>query len=169
MKFFLSVVITLIYAGCTQYQTAPYSAAASTQYAEDVFTRTGTITAEELVSRYKKFAQSYQQFTPEKQDIFNMSKLNGMEFVVFFGLWCHDSQREVSRLIKLLEDSGHDLNLLKLVAIDMKKSIPTEYASRFEVKFTPTIFVLKDGQLLAKVIEKPKQSLAKDIASQIFH
>ena len=169
MKSILSVFFIFLLSACSHYQSTSNSAATSSQYANDVFTRTGPISAEELVTRYKKFAQSYQQFTPEKQDTFNMTKLKGMDFIVFFGLWCHDSQREVSRLIKLLENSGHDLKHLKLVAIDTQKTMPTEYASRFDVKFTPTIFVLKDGQTLAKVIEKPKQSLAKDIASQIFH
>lgn len=87
-----------------------------TEYAEDSMTRTGVISADELISRYKKFERSYQRYEDIDEEAQHLEKFKGMEIVAFFGLWCHDSQREIPRLIKLNELAGNPISSLKLVA-----------------------------------------------------
>ncbi|XQF94166.1 hypothetical protein ACOBV9_23095 (plasmid) [Pseudoalteromonas espejiana] len=72
----------------------------------------GEISTQALLSDYDKFNEQYKAFTPTEQDIALMQKLEGKELIVLFGTWCHDSQREVPKLIKLLDESA------KLVSID---------------------------------------------------
>lgn len=143
--------------------------AASQQQTKALLSRLGEIPAQELIRDYPKFAQSYQDFEPLPNDINNFSRLKGMDIVVFFGLWCHDSQREVPRLIKLIEQSGNQFNSVKLIAVNHKKELSQAYAEQFKVAYTPTIFVLKDQQILARVVEKPRATLAQDILGQILH
>ena len=124
---------------------------------------------EELLSNYPKFADEMQAFTPQANDTLLFQKLEGYDLVVVFGLWCHDSQREVPRLLKLIEQSQVKLNSLQLVAINQQKELPAFLSNDFAIQYTPTIFVAQKGQILAKMIEKPKQSIAKDLLSQILH
>ena len=131
--------------------------------------KTGLMTKADLISQYPVFAKEFNEFSPDAKDAKNFNLLRGMDIVVFFGVWCHDSQREVPRLLKIIESSGVQLNSLKLVAINMEKEVPAEFQQTFKVKYTPTIFVAKDNQVLAKMVERPKQSITKDLLSQILH
>ena len=77
----------------------------------------GDITTDVLLNDYDKFNKQYNAFTPTEQDIALMQKLEGKALVVLFGTWCHDSQREVPKLIKLLDESKVKLASVKYVAV----------------------------------------------------
>lgn len=188
MKNVIAIISALILTGCAannrnppdlqnqhlpnqlhsnQHQPANHVLNANT--ANDQLTRTGIINSKELLARYSLFKQSYADYQVDANEAKNFAKLKNIEFYVFFGLWCHDSQREVPRLIKLLKAANLPMTNLHLVAIPPSKLVPSEYSAQFNVAFTPTIFATKEGQILAKIIEKPKMSIAKDLLSQILH
>ncbi len=150
-------------------QNSTYHAASEQSFAEDSLTRTGEITVKELLTRYPKFRQSYDNFEPDSNDIKNFSLLNNMEAVIFFGLWCHDSQREIPRLIKIMQQSDTEFKSFKLIAINTSKEVEAQYAEKFEVNFTPTIFILKNNQILATMVEKPSTTITQELLSQILH
>lgn len=129
----------------------------------------GEITAEQLLNNYSKFKKEFDSHIPEVKDVNNFKMLKGSDLVVFFGVWCHDSQREVPRLLKLIDTSGVNLNSVTLIAINQKKELPQSYQDQFKVKYTPTFFVLQQQQVIAKLVEKPKNSITQDLLSQIFH
>jgi thioredoxin 1 len=83
---------------------------------------------------------------------------------VLFGTWCHDSQREVPRLLKLLDSSKVALASLKLVAVGYDKRDPEGIAARYQLKYSPTIIVLTAGEELGRLVEKPKASIASDLS-----
>lgn len=124
----------------------------------------GAITADSLLQQYPSFAAEFAAFTPSAQDISAMQRLHDVSLVVLFGSWCHDSEREVSRLLKLIQVSGVELASLQLHAVDRNKQHPENLQTQFELRFTPTIIVLRDGKELGRIIEKPQQSLAADLA-----
>ena len=129
----------------------------------------GEITGEELLAKERPFSSEYQSYQPSQDELTLFSRLEGMDIVVFFGIWCHDSQREVPRLLKLIEKSGVQLHYVSFVALNLDKKLPEKYQDNFKVAYTPTLFVMKDGQQLAKMVERPKMSISKDLVSQIFH
>jgi len=129
----------------------------------------GEITQQALFTEYPKFAQVFDKYQPDSSEVDNFKRLADFDLIVFFGVWCHDSQREVPRLLKLIHDSGVQLNSLTLVAIDQQKTVPEPYQANYPVQFTPTFFVAKDNQVLAKMVEKPKQSITQDLLAQILH
>lgn len=138
-------------------------------YADDSTTRIGEISATELINRYPKFKQHYDSFEPEAEDIKNFSRLKNFELLVFFGLWCHDSQREVAHLLKLIKRSKTQFRRVKLVALNTRKVLMEEYTGKYKVTKTPTIFIVKNHRVLAEIIESPEESIAKDLLKQIFH
>ena len=90
-----------------------------------------------------------------------MAKLEGKDLLVLFGTWCHDSQREVPRLLKLLEQSKVELNSLTLVAVDYNKQDPQGLAEQFQLKYTPTFIVIDQSKEQHRVVEKPQGTLAE--------
>lgn len=135
-------------------------------YANTATPFSGELSTAALIADYPKFEQQYQAFTPSAEELTAMQQLAGKELVVLFGTWCHDSQREVPRLLKLLEQSKVNIKSLKLVAVGYDKRDPQGIAEHYNLKYTPTIIVLDEGEELTRVIETPTHSLAQDLSQQ---
>ena len=123
----------------------------------------GAITTDVLLSDYDKFNEQYKAFTPTEQDIALMQKLEGKELIVLFGTWCHDSEREVPRLIKLLDESKVQLASIEYVAVGYNKQDDAGIAQANDLQYTPTFIVKQNGKELVRVIEKPTGTLAQDL------
>lgn len=123
----------------------------------------GELTQTHLLAQYSQFNDEFKQFQPTQQDIKSIKKLAGKELLVLFGTWCHDSQREVPRLLKLLDESKVNIKSLKLVAVGYDKRDPQGIAEQYNLAYTPTIIVFDNGKEIARMIEKPAQSIAVDL------
>ena len=123
----------------------------------------GKISAEQLFAQYPVFQAEYNRYQPSQAELSAVGELKDDTLVVLFGTWCHDSQREVPRLLKTFDLSGLDVPKLTLVAVDTNKMDPQGLASKYALKYTPT-FVLLDGEKeVGRVIERPKTSLGEDL------
>lgn len=127
----------------------------------------GKISAEHLLSTYPEFAEEYANFDPSPDQLRDIQSLAGKEVITLFGTWCHDSEREVPRLLKLIELSNVQIKQLTLVAVSRQKDDPDGYSEKYELKYTPTIVISDEGVEIARVIERPKGNLAGDIAGQV--
>lgn len=86
-----------------------------------------------------------------------------VELVLLFGSWCHDSQREVPRLLALLEQLP--ALSVRAVGVDTRKREPVGLTQAFDLKYTPTLVVLRDGVEVGRIVETPKVNWARDIAN----
>jgi thioredoxin 1 len=82
---------------------------------------------------------------------------------ILFGAWCHDSEREVPRMLKLLATSGVEEENISLISLDIRKEEPEGRAKALDVRFTPTFIFLTGGTELGRIVEKPNVSLEHDI------
>lgn len=129
---------------------------------------TGEVSAADILA-IPDFAQNYQRYQPTETEIEKMQVLNGKYLQVLFGSWCHDSEREIPRLLKLLDVANVEAASVMFVAVDRNKQDLTGLAKRLGLKYTPTIVVFDGDKEVARIIEKPQGSLAKDFARQIGH
>ena len=86
--------------------------------------------------------------------------LEGVEIKIVLGTWCHDSQREVPRFYKILND--HEAQT-EMIALDRKKQAPNNELQGIEITHTPTFIFYKNGQELNRIVERPIESLEKDM------
>ena len=121
------------------------------------------ITAKRLLSEHDKFAKQYQTFSPTPQDVALMQKLAGKEVLVLLGTWCHDSAREVPRLIKLLDESKVKLSKITFVTVGYDKRDEAGIALAHDLQYTPTFIVKHNGVEVNRVVEKPSDTLAQDL------
>ena len=82
---------------------------------------------------------------------------------ILFGTWCHDSEREVPRMLKLLAASHVKEENISLIALDIRKEEPEGRAKALDVRFTPTFVFFSDGIELGRIVERPTESLQADI------
>ncbi|MCC2604596.1 thioredoxin family protein [Planctobacterium marinum] len=127
----------------------------------------GYLTPQQILASYPEFKSGYQDYQPSPADIEHIKKLTGKELLVMFGNWCHDSQREIPRLLKLLDSSGVELQKLTLLAVDRTKQEPSGKAKANRLKYTPTIVLLEGDKELGRIVERPRTTLAQDLASML--
>ncbi|MBN7819387.1 TlpA family protein disulfide reductase [Bowmanella yangjiangensis] len=109
------------------------------------------------------FRAEYQAYNPSRDELRKMAALRGKGVLVFYGSWCHDSKREVPRLLKLLDESQVNPAWLQLVPVDRDKQEPTGLYKQYKLRYTPTIIVLDQGVETHRMVERPKRSMASDL------
>lgn len=128
----------------------------------------GRISAAELLAGYPEFASEYANYQPTASELTKIEVLAGKNVTVLFGTWCHDSEREVPRLLKLLDEAQVNLGELTLYGVSRKKDDPDGYSEKYELRYTPTLLVHDQGTEIARIIERPKENLSADFAKQIL-
>ena len=84
---------------------------------------------------------------------------------ILFGTWCHDSEREVPRMMKLLAASGVKEESISLISLDIRKEEPEARAKALDVRFTPTFIFFSGDIELGRIIERPTVSLRDDVVA----
>lgn len=111
-------------------------------------------------------------FTPEYEsykldgDLVKQLKnqnFNNITIDIVLGSWCHDSHREVPRMIKILEKINFPFAKLEMNALDTNKTSPDYDAQANNVEYVPTIIVYKNKKEIGRIIESSKTSLENDL------
>jgi len=92
---------------------------------------------------------------------------DGVTITAFFGTWCGDSQREIPRLVKLLNVLEFPEDRLSLVAVDhvdeATKQSPGGEEKGMEVYKVPTIVVSRNDGEVARYVEHAVLSMERDL------
>lgn len=122
----------------------------------------GDISQTELLERHEVFKRNYDAYEVTA----GIDRLPAdLEVKILFGTWCHDSEREVPRMLKLLEASGVREENISLISLDIRKEEPEGRAKALGVRFTPTFIFFSGDIELGRITERPVESLQADIAA----
>ena len=123
----------------------------------------GPMTADTLLSDYGEFAGHYRDFEASDRDIAALAAIGQpTRLLVMFGTWCHDSAREVPRLLKLIAAADNPNLKLELLAVPVSKQLLPQ-TQEYKLRYTPTIVVLREGRELGRIVERPTSSLGADL------
>lgn len=126
----------------------------------------GEVSQAKLFAKHKSFQQSYLAFSLSESDLVDVKAWpNDLHVDVYFGTWCHDSQREVPRFLKIIAENTALSN--RLIGLDYEKSEPNGGAKSHNIKYTPTFVVYQNNKEIGRIIERPKVSLAADISAML--
>lgn len=125
---------------------------------------TGDISTEAIKADKKFLAHHSSDISEEDLELIK-SISQPITITTYFGLWCHDSKREVPQLLDLLKAANNPNITHQLIALDIQKKEPKNRQELDNIKFTPTIIIKKDDKEIGRIVEKPKNSLAVDITS----
>lgn len=117
----------------------------------------GDLTKDDLFSKDQKFYENYLSSEPYqfKKNI----DLSGISVKILFGTWCHDSQREIPKFLRLLEDINMKPEMISLIGLDYNKNEPLNRGVILEVRRTPTFIIYKNGIEIGRIEETPKLAL----------
>lgn len=76
-----------------------------------------------------------------------------VQYVIFGGTWCEDTQNILPKFFKLQEASGVSDNAITFFAVDRSKKTLGNVAEAFKITNVPTIIVMKDGKEAGRVVE----------------
>ena len=122
----------------------------------------GDISQAELLERHEVFKRNFDAYEVT-------AGIDGLpadlKVKILFGTWCHDSEREVPRMMKLLAASGVKEESISLISLDIRKEEPEGRAKALDVRFTPTFIFFSGDIELGRIIERPTISLRDDVVA----
>ena len=128
----------------------------------------GEIADNEILTSFEKFKKHENDVTYTSEQLDKLKSFKEpIEIKVYFGQWCHDSQREVPRLVKLFDQLGQDNFNVWYYGVDLKKSDPLGLAKADDLRRTPTVIIYRDGKELGRILEVPRVDWASDIAGML--
>lgn len=150
---FYSLVLVLIAASFNGYSKEYY---------------VGEIADNEILTSFEKFKKHENDVTYTQAQLNRLKKIEQpIEIKVYFGQWCHDSQREVPRLVRLFDQLNQDNFKVWYYGVDVKKSDPLGLAKADNLRRTPTVIIYRDGKELGRILEVPRVDWASDIAGML--
>ena len=135
----------------------------------------GTIERKQLEEKpYQDwFKRVYDRYTVDKSSI---KKLNehyseSISIKVYLGTWCGDSKREVSRFMKIIDESKMNKTPIELICLDQRsehyKQGPNNEEKGLNIHRVPTFIFYKNEEEIGRIVEFPTSTLEKDLA-QIY-
>ena len=79
-----------------------------------------------------------------------------VQFILFGGTWCDDTQFVLPKFFKLQELSGFPDNSVSFFGVNRAKQTLGNMAAAFKIINVPTIIVMKDGKEVGRVVEYGK-------------
>ena len=103
---------------------------------------------------YQWYRTSYSSYRPDTATLsaFERAKAK-VQFVVFGGTWCEDTQFVLPKFFKLQEMSGVTDTAITFFGVNRAKKSLASIADAFNIINVPTIIVMKDGKEAGRVVE----------------
>lgn len=131
---------------------------------------TGQFSQDALKQKYYSswYQPEYDSYEVEEEKLKDIRKdIRKYSIEVFVGTWCSDSQRELPRLYKILENVKFPTNSKKLKAYGVNKNKVSFYGEEIGKNIThvPTIIFYLDDEEVGRIVESPVSGyLEEDIA-----
>jgi thiol-disulfide isomerase/thioredoxin len=106
---------------------------------------------------YKWYRQSQAGYKPDTATLNAFAKAKGkVQFVVFGGTWCEDTQAVLPKFFSLQEMSGIEDTSITFFAVNRAKKSLASITEAFNVVNVPTIIIMKEGKEIGRVVEYGK-------------
>lgn len=155
------IILLVIFPIVTSAQEKEYNVETESvsEYVQKILN--GPITKEGLKKMPYKiwFNTNYKTYIVDTETLKNIKKrkLKGLKVKAFMGTWCHDSNREIPRLMRVCEELGI-YDDLELIGLDVNKTNRLNQQEGWNIRKTPTIIFLRDGEELGRILEEPEIS-----------
>ncbi|HUO85610.1 MAG TPA: thioredoxin [Thermoanaerobaculia bacterium] len=128
----------------------------------------GPITAERCLALIPEYAQRKEDYQPDEAvlQMLAASVQPADHIGVYLGTWCSDSQREVPKLLKILDllESQYGISIpVSFVALDRSKEEPADLIEERNIEKVATFIYYRGGEELGRVVETPASLLEDDL------
>ncbi|HEX2836148.1 MAG TPA: peptidylprolyl isomerase [Thermoanaerobaculia bacterium] len=127
----------------------------------------GPITTEKMLSRLPDYAKRHDEYRP---DITVLEMMKGYvragdRVEVYMGTWCSDSQREVPKFLRILDDLKSNFGTelpVTYVAVDRAKHEPAKLLDGRHIDKVATFIYYRGDAELGRIVEKPTSPQFED-------
>jgi thiol-disulfide isomerase/thioredoxin len=125
----------------------------------------GTVTREQIESTHPDWVQAEVSASPDSEAARALAAIEpGAEVTVFLGTWCGDSEREVPRLWRALDEAGGTVPFqIHYVGVDRQKKEPAAPIANFEIELVPTFIVFRQGREVGRIVETAPHGVERDL------
>ncbi|MDG2475429.1 MAG: thioredoxin [Flavobacteriaceae bacterium] len=110
------------------------------------------------------FKNNYDSYKIDTNTLNNdYSNIYEYEIEIYMNTRCHDSEREVPRMIKILNQLNFSEENLKIILLNSEKKSSDGYEKGKNITNTPTIIFSKNSIEKNRIVEFPYENLEKDI------
>lgn len=110
------------------------------------------------------FAQSYNNYSLTEEMKSEIQKnLKDYTITIFMGTWCEDSQNQVPKFYKILEDVDFPSKKITLITMARDKTTPEQFEKGLNITNVPTFIFYKNGKEVNRIVESPVVSLEQDM------
>ncbi len=158
MKFLAALFVCVVFS-TSAFSQAQYEISKDEKHSDELILRG-------IINKYlvqndtaygKWYRTSYNMYTPDTAILSAFEKYKSkVQFVIFGGTWCEDTQFVLPKFFKLQEKSGVPDNAITFFAVNRAKKSLGSIAEAFGVVNVPTIIVMKDGKEVGRVVEYGK-------------
>lgn len=123
----------------------------------------------EGITSFPEFKESYdpnyKSYTPDSTSFNELSKLlKGKKVTIVLGTWCGDSKFQVPHFLKIMDALKIDEDKISFIAVDGSKHAENGLIDNLKITNVPTfIFTDKKGVEVARITERPTETLEKDM------
>ena len=120
----------------------------------------GPVTKEQILDSERIYEIYMKRYTPDSAAVEYMATLDeSLEVIVFLGSWCPESKKYIPRLMKALEVSSSEHINVKYVGVDAQKKSPKEFLKKHQIKYIPSVVVLKGDIEVGRLAKKPQEPI----------
>jgi thiol-disulfide isomerase/thioredoxin len=158
MKLFLALFF-VVYFSAGAFSQAQYEIIKDEKHPEQVYLK-GIINKYVVQNdtAYRKWyytSQSY--YTPDTAVLTAFERMKGkVQFILFGGTWCEDTEFVMPKFYKLQEMSGVPDSSIVFFGVNRLKKTISAIADAFNITNVPTIIIMKDGKEAGRVVEYGK-------------
>ena len=106
----------------------------------------------------------YASYLPDAGIIQQIAQqLNNHNLTIVMGSWCSDSQEQVPRMYKILDQLHFPGNQVTLICVDRKKKTIRAGIQDLNIQLVPTFIFYKGCTEAGRITETPSETLEKDI------
>jgi thiol-disulfide isomerase/thioredoxin len=151
-------IITLLSIATTTTAQAQYETAPDPEHPEQHIVR--GIVNKYLIQNdpsYRWFVVNQNGYKPDTATLNSFERAkNKVQFIVFGGTWCEDTQFILPKFFRLQEMSGVKDTVITFFTVNRAKKSLGSITDAFKITNVPTIIVMKDGKEMGRVVEYGK-------------
>jgi len=110
------------------------------------------------------YVHEYEEYIPQKKIIKKIKRTNSdYNIVMILATWCHDSQEQVPRFFRILDEAKIDESILEVICVDGEKTVGDLSIEEYNIERVPTFIFYRNGAEIGRIIETPEVSLEEDM------
>jgi hypothetical protein len=111
---------------------------------------------------------SYYDYLIERKNLDSIkNQLDSISIMVVMGTWCSDSKEQFPRLMAILDYLKFSENKMTIYCVDRNKKTLMENIDKLNILLVPTFIFIRKGKEIGRIVEKPKESIEKDMVKII--